>query len=360
MDIDLSDPHHLAFFQTEDDRDGSFLIVGIDAGNHFGKGISLAAVEIRQSCDLIPNFGSLKDFSIFDLQPLTKLRVLEHRIPSKPDFTDGKRLSFGDGVADDEPFFVFGQFNRRLTDSRIEISFIEQHLPDPLHIVVHLLPLQQTGIGEKGGKFQFRKKAVPGNPLSSRHHIEQFCLAGPSKPIKYHRFDTCFLSFCHVKDQAHPIVINRLNHRGDLRTEISVLLIGKTQPLGTLFHLLLVEKRLALDGRFLFQLLVAQMLVSVKDDLTDEGFFPHNKRHRHTGLNRLSFHLHILEKSGVVQNPNLATHMFGCIRVIRLEGETTNNRRYLNPLGPPDVDRGHFRLDPLPITIEPTPQDGSR
>ena len=299
----------------------------------------------------------MKDLSILDFQPLTKLRVLEHCIPSKPDFTDCKRFSLGDGIADDEPFFVFSQFNRWLTDSRIEVSFIEQHLPDPLHIVVHLLPFQQTGIGEKRGKFQFREKAVPRDPLSGRHHIEQLCLTGSSKPIKHHRFDPCFLSFGHVKDQAHPIVINRLNHRSHLRTEISVLLVGKTQPLGTLFHLLLIEKRLALDSRFLFQLLVTQVLVSVKDDFTDEGLFPHNKRHRHAGWNRLSFHLHILEKSGVVQNPNLATYMFRCIRVIWLERQTTNNRRCLNPLGPPDVDRGHLRLDALPITVEPTPED---
>ena len=58
---------------------------------------------------------------------------------------------------------------------------------------------------------------------------------------------------------------------------IPILLIGEANLLGTFLRLLLVEKRLALDGNFFFQLIVAELLISIEDDFGDERLFSDDK-----------------------------------------------------------------------------------
>ena len=132
-------------------------------------------------------------------------------------------------------------------------------------------------------------------------------------------------------------------------------MIGDPDLFRAFLRLLLIEKCLALDGDLFFQLIVAQLLVSVEHDLGDEGLFADDERDGHPAGSRIGFNLNVLEVAGSVENLDLLTKRVSGKAIIHLQRKAPFDRLQFNAFVAANGDRVHqrdgvLRTEPVPRT----------
>src|SRR5262249_36723313 len=121
--------------------------------------------------------------------------------------------------------------------------------------------------------------------------------------------------------QTLAVFIQGLHHRDDLSVKESIFLVGEANFFGALLSLLLVEKRLAFDRDFLLQLVVAQLLITIKDNLGDERFLMYEKGEAEAVGGRIGFDLDIFEIPVLIEYFDRATDVFLGVGIAGLQGQ---------------------------------------